>query len=254
MRTYTNLAWPDDPYRASQQLYKRPSPVLAAFAVLPSGQPAGIVPAAVAVVYLPLHRTRALTVTERTLAFGFRAASITAAEEIGELARLADLDLMQARRHARFLAGHELPPALRMLREAAPALVTRGLEAVQAGWADRQARARGNAALVDVRDDCGDGTTTDLAGLSHAAGVEASAAGLTGRIVPRDAAKDDATAEHLAAAAAERALVIALTCAQHLDQYRWQGVLDTSTVMAAATWDLFPRVVWDHASCCQPAS
>ena len=26
MRTYTNLAWPDDPYRASQQLYRRPVP------------------------------------------------------------------------------------------------------------------------------------------------------------------------------------------------------------------------------------
>jgi hypothetical protein len=79
MRTYTNLAWPDDPYRASQQPYARPSPMLAAFAVVPPGQCAVMAPAAVAVAYLPLHRTRAITVTEDTLAFGFRAASTAGA-------------------------------------------------------------------------------------------------------------------------------------------------------------------------------
>ena len=72
MRTYTNLAWPDDPYRASQQLYRRPSPMLAGFAVVPPGQ--SMATAAIAVAYLPLHRTRAITVTEGTLASGFRAA------------------------------------------------------------------------------------------------------------------------------------------------------------------------------------
>jgi hypothetical protein len=120
MRIYTNLAWPDDPYRTSQQLYRRPSPVLAAVAVLLPEQPACVVPAAVAVAYLPLHRTRAITVTEGTLAFGFRAFSTFDAEDVRELAGLADLDLMQARRHASLLAGHCLPGHLRALRQAAP--------------------------------------------------------------------------------------------------------------------------------------
>ena len=78
------------------------------------------------------------------MAFGFRAASTADAGSIPELAGLADLDLMQARRHARFLAGHELSADLRALREAAPGRATRGLAAVAAGWADRQAHAAGH--------------------------------------------------------------------------------------------------------------
>ena len=55
---------------------------LAAFAAWPAvagGQP---VPAATAIVYLPLHRTRPVTVTEQTLAFGFRAASAADPAEV----------------------------------------------------------------------------------------------------------------------------------------------------------------------------
>ncbi len=72
MRTWTNLTWPDDPYRTGQQLYRRPVPRLAGFTRRVSGCP---VPAAAAIVYLPLHRTQMVNVTEQTLAFGFRAAS-----------------------------------------------------------------------------------------------------------------------------------------------------------------------------------
>ena len=54
------------------------------------------------------------------------------------LAGVADLDLMQARRHARFLVGHALGASLRALREAAPGLVARGLDAVESGWADQR--------------------------------------------------------------------------------------------------------------------
>ena len=110
------LAWPDDPYRASQQLYPRPSPMLAAFAVLPLGPCAVTAPAAVAVAYLPLHRTRAITVTEDTLAFGFRAASAADGGCLLRLAGVADLDLMQARRHAHFLVGYALAGDLRAPR------------------------------------------------------------------------------------------------------------------------------------------
>lgn len=251
MRIYTNLAWPDDPYRTSQQLYKRPSPILAAFAVIPPARAACAVPAAVAIAYLPLHRTRAITVTEGTLAFGFRAASTAGAEEICELTKLADLDLMQARRHAGFLAGHQLPASTHALREATSGLVTRGLDAVEADWADRPARVGGCATMVDVETDCGDGAT-NLADVCRNANVEASAASLTGIIAASGAAEGSVTVEHLAAAAAERALAIALTCAWHLGRYYWDGVLGTARVMATTTWDLFPQVTWDHNWCPQP--
>ena len=75
MQTWTNLAWPDDPYRTGQQLYRRPAPRLAAFTTWPAVTSGPAVPATTAVVYLPLHRTRPVTVTAQTLTFGFRAAS-----------------------------------------------------------------------------------------------------------------------------------------------------------------------------------
>jgi hypothetical protein len=52
-----------------------------------------------------LHRTRAVSVTEQTLTFGFRAASTGDPAGMPALAAVADLDLLQARRHAAVLAG-----------------------------------------------------------------------------------------------------------------------------------------------------
>jgi hypothetical protein len=245
MRVFTNLAWPDDPYRASQQLYARPSPMLAAFAVMPPGRVAFAAPAAVAVAYLPLHRTRVLTVTEDTLAFGFRAASTADADGIPGLAEAADLDLMQARRHARFLAGSALPPDLQMLREAAPGLAARGLAAVEASWADRQTHPRGIATMVDVG---------DLADACRSAAVAATCASMNGSSTARGIAGDPGIAEQLAAAAAEQALAIALACARSLGRYCWAGTMGTARVMAATAWDLFPLVTWDDTSCHQPAT
>jgi len=233
MHTYTNLAWPDDPYRASQQLYPRPSPMLAAFAVLPAGQCPIVAPAAVAVAYLPLHRTRAITVTEDTLAFGFRAASTAAASSIPGLAGLADLDLMLARRHARFLAGYALPAGLRALRDAAPGLAGRGLAAVEAGAAGQPAR--GMATVIDI----GDGHH-DLAVICRNAVITASPASLASGVTPGSDPAGPAAAGRLAAAAAERALAIALASARRLGRYRWQNRLRTARVLAAAAWDLFP--------------
>jgi hypothetical protein len=104
-----NLAGvPGDPYRTGQQLYRRPAPRLAAFTAVAPASGSRYAPAAVATVYLPLHRTRTVTVTEQTLAFGFRAATASGQTEAPALAGVADLDLMQARRHATILAGHML--------------------------------------------------------------------------------------------------------------------------------------------------
>jgi hypothetical protein len=241
MRTYTSLAWPDDPYRASQQLYARPSPMLAAFAVLPAGKAALTAPAGVAVAYLPLHRTRVITVTEETVAFGFCAASTADVGGIGRLAAFADLNLMQARRHARYLAGYELSVGLQALRAAAPALAARGLAAVAAGWADRKVRPRGAAPLVDISADLG-----DPAGASCAADVVITPASSP------SLASDSVAAEPMAAAAAERALAIALICARSLGRYQWETAISTARIMAATTWDLFPTVTWDDTACQQP--
>lgn len=229
MRIYTNMTWPDDPYRTGQQLYRRPLPRLAAFTAERAATGAGPAPAAVAIVYLPLHRTRPVTVTEQTLTFGFRAASTGDPAEMPGLAAIADLDLMLARRHAAILAGHLLARDLAALRKADDAAALRGLAAVEAEWADR-GEAPGRAAMFDCHLDLPGSPPLDQA---------CQRSGIASR---RDSRRspDRPAGQQDAALAVERALVIALACARHLGRYEWTGTLRTGPVLAAATWDCLP--------------
>jgi hypothetical protein len=227
MRTYTNLTWPDDPYRTGQQLYRRPVPRLAAFATDQAAAGGRLAPAAVAIVYLPLHRTRTVTVTEQTLTFGFRAASAEDPADMPALAAIADLDLMQARRHAAVLAGHLLASDLAALRQAGDAEALRGLAAVEREWAVR-GQATGKAATFDC--------ALDLPGcppLEHACQQADMATGRGGS--ERGATRP--VGYQAAALAVERALMIALVCARHHGRYDWAGALRTKHVMATTAWD-----------------
>jgi hypothetical protein len=230
MRTWTNMAWPDDPYRTGQQLYRRPGARLAAFTTWPSvigGRP---VPATAAIVYLPLQRTRPVTVTGPTVAFGFRAASAADPAEVPGVAAVADLDLMQARRHAAVLAGYHLADDLAALQRADGATVRRGLSAVAGDWAGRSPAA-GRAALFDCDLDLPG--TLPLGQACRQAGISPMRTGIV-------RAED----WHPATLAVERALAIALLCARHQGRYEWEGTLETMALMAASAWDSLP---WPEA-------
>jgi len=227
MLTYTNMTWPDDPYRTGQQLYRRPVPRLAAFAVERAATGDCPASAAVAIVYLPLHRTQAISVTEQTLTFGFRAASIDDAAEAPGLAAVADLDLMQARRHAAVLAGHLLAGDLAALRQAGDAAALRGLAAVEHEWAAR-GKATGRAATFDCGLDLPGGPPLERA---------CQQAGIAAGSWPGG---DRPAGRQTAALAVERALLIALVCARHQGRYDWTGTLSIGQVMAATAWDCLP--------------
>jgi hypothetical protein len=231
MRTYTNMTWPDDPYRTGQQLYRRPVPRLAAFTAQRAAAGGRAVSAAVAIVYLPLHRTQAISVTEQTLTFGFRAASIDDAEEAPGLAAVADLDLMQARRHAAVLAGHLMAGDLAALRQADDAAALRGLAAVEHEWAAR-GKTTGRAAAFDCGLDLPGGPPLELA--CQQAGIAAGPGGSW-------PGGEGPAGRQAAALAVERALMIALVCARHQGRYDWTGTLSIGQVMAANTWDCLPR-------------
>lgn len=226
MRTWTNLAWPDDPYRTAQQLYRKPAPRLAAFTTWPTVTDGEPVPATAAVVYLPLHRTRPVTVTTQTLTFGFRAASATDPAGVPGVTAVTDLDLMLARRHAAVLTGYHLAEDLARLQRAAGMTVRRGLAAVAGDWAVRSP-ATGRAALFD----CALDLPSDLP-----LGQACQQAGIS----PAETAFAWEARWHPATQAVERALAIALLCARHQGRYEWTGTLDTRVVMAASAWDCLP--------------
>jgi hypothetical protein len=228
MRAWTNLPWPDDPYRTGQQLYRRPGGRLAAFTTWPAVAGGHAVPLTTAIVYLPLDRSKPVSVTGQTLAFGFRAVSAGDPAELPAVAAVADLDLMQARRHAAVLAGYHLVQDLAALRQADGTTAWRGLAAVADDWADRSPAA-GRAALVDCDLDL-PGAGLPLGQACQQAGISPTGTGAAG---PRTS--------HPATLAVKRALVIALLCARHQGRYEWDGILDTGEVMGAATWDCLPR-------------
>jgi hypothetical protein len=225
MRTYTNMTWPDDPYRTGQQLYRRPAPRLAAFSIT-RAMGGHLVPSAVAIVYLPLRRTQAVRVTEQTLTFGFRAAAAAGPADLPALAVVADLDLMQARRHAAVLAGQLLAGDLAALRQAGDAAALRGLAAVECEWAAR-GKAAGRAATFDCGLDLPGAPSLELA--CQQAGIAAG---------PGAGGADGGEVVTLAV---ERALMIALVCARHQGRYTWAGTLRTGPVLTAATWDCLPQ-------------
>jgi hypothetical protein len=238
IRTYTNMAWPDDPYRTGQQLYRRPAARLAAFTAEPTATSV-LVPSAVAIVYLPLHRTQAISVTEQTLTFGFRAASADEPADMSALAALADLDLMQARRHAAVLAGYLLAGDLAALRSAGDVAALRGLAAVEREWAAR-GRAAGRAATFDCGLDLPQ--TPPLESACRQASIGAG---------PDPDGADGCPAVTLAV---EQALMIALVCARHQGRYQWAGTLRIGPVLAAATWDCLPRSATDTAALASPTA
>jgi hypothetical protein len=227
MRTWTNLTWPDDPYRTGQQLYRRPAPRLAAFTTWPALAGDQLVPVTTAVVYLTLHRSRPVTVTGQTLTFGFRAASTSDPAQAADVAGVADLDLMQARRHAAVLTGYELARDLATLQQASTGAARRGTGAVAAEWG-RRGPATGRADLFDA--------SLDLPGNPSLAQACQQA-----KVNPVRAGTSDQEDRHPVTLAVERALAVALVCARHLGRCEWDAALDTRAVMAACAWDCLPR-------------
>jgi hypothetical protein len=236
MKTYTNITWPDDAYRTGQQLYRKPLPRLAAFTTLPPVSTGGAVTAAI--VYLPLHRTRALAVTEQTVAFGFRTAAAADNADMLPMAAVTDLDLMQARRHAAILAGHALARDLAVLQESGNADMARGLAALQREWPDRRKPAPGRAQMFDCHLDLPGRPSLETA-CQHAH--------IAARLACDDTEPGKPEAEAAAAAlAVERALAIALLCARHLDRYTWEETLDAAQIITASAWDCLPLLATGH--------
>jgi len=233
--TYANLAWPADPFRTGQQLFRKPGPMLTAFTLTPDpGDEAGQLSMVVAaMVYLPLHRTRTVMITSREMPVGFRAVSTSDHSELPALARIADLDLARAVRHGSVMAGHLLAAELARLQELAGGAVLRGVTSTARAWTDRDASVQGRAIQIDT------GLDLPAASLDQACQI----ARIGNRTSWEQIAHGTRADSELATAqTVGRCLTIALLAGRHLGRVCWQQDLNVTEAVTASAWDCFPQL------------
>jgi hypothetical protein len=220
MREATNLCWTGTPFGGARRPFADRTALLAAFSIHPS-------PAAMAAVYLPLPRSRPLTVTDTTARFGFHALAAEEPAEIPAVIATVDALLVQARRQAAILAGHRLADELTALTAAHAGQPTRGITAVRAVW-HSQPSERGLADLHDT------GSEPDSTALVD------QCAGYNLQTRPADLCLAGADGFWASPRRPRRllvhALAIALIAARHAGRYQWD-VLHLDTVVEAAAWD-----------------
>jgi hypothetical protein len=263
--TFTNMAWPDDPY-GTGQLWRKEPQLLVGLSVCWTGAPQRAAPASYAVVYIRLHQTRPPDLAG-SIAFGFRAAAAMAAGQVPELVRMLDLDILRARRLAKIVAGYPLARDLRALGNWADG--GPGIRALDSRIGAGDDGNRHVASVVDL--DGGRGSLeAELCGLSELVPpavqtataafapqqlVEAVAASAWSQSSAAAPAAGQETgrgpelsqpAEWLAACATERALICAVTVGCVLGRLTWHEPLDVGAVMTANAWDCFGSLLSDQ--------
>src|SRR5580704_4840510 len=100
------MVWPDTPFGAGKRPFPRKVHLIAATAVQWAAAGERLVPAATALVYLPVRRSGSSLLLPETLHVGYRVAVIDDPGESPGVAGLVDGHLVQGRRHAAALAVH----------------------------------------------------------------------------------------------------------------------------------------------------
>jgi len=272
MASYTNMAWPEDPY-GTGQLWRREPHLLAGLAVCWTGEAGQAVPVCYAVAYLRLHRTRPVDLTSG-VSFGFRTVVAAAGDEVRDLVRMFDLDVLRARRLAKVVAGCSLARDLHAFDALAVGDVGRGIRGLAAVWGADDGDNPGLARVFDIADEHAQ-SQGDLAVASARVGVSASTvrwafapqhtidamAGIArGQRAGENAACENPvgrepdmirSVDWLGACSTERALVCAITAGRMLDRHIWEGPPDIGKAMAVNAWDCFRSLDFDQP---QPGS
>jgi hypothetical protein len=252
---FTNLGWPDTPFGADKRPFPRKVQLIAVTAIHWAYDSADIrVPAATALVYLPVGRSGSRQVTPATLHVGYRVAVISDPGESPDVVGMVDGHLVQARRHATLLGAYQWAHDAAGLE---PHTVgdTPGIIAATAALTGQSGAERGTASLVDVSRDldpvgllaitCGrhglDITFGD-AGLLAAEEVQASYREVI-------SGKDDGgrAVQALGLSALCQGLVTALLVGAAAGRCNWESPFRTAEVLGNLAWDAFPAVLPGHA-------
>jgi hypothetical protein len=223
MREATNLSWTGTPFGGARRPFADRTSLLAAFSVtVADGSPA-----AATAVYLPLPRAHSVTVTDTTPRFGFHAIAAEEQAEIPAVLATVDALLVQARRQAAILAGHQLAGELAALTALSTGQPLRGITAVGASW-HSQPPERGLARLHDTGSGPAPVALADVCASYHLHG-------LPPKIPPTGYAASWSAPQILRRLVA-RALAIALIAARHAGRHQWDA-LHLDTIVEAAAWD-----------------
>lgn len=260
MLQLTNLGWPDTPYGADKRPVAKKQMLLTGLAMQWAEGAAGVLPVSTAAVFLPLHRTRAVTIIPELLHFGFRMAVVEREDDGPEMLRFIDRILVQGRRHAAGLAWHAYMDDLHVIQTVASELLP-GVGGVGEGWKDRTARERGTAPLVDTAVDV-DHSGALLAevaarhgldlGPLHRFQVPAAAQvlyeDLTGDLEAAEQAGQDSglpgrAGRELAVGALVQALAVALLGGKALDRLDWTPGFPLEVPIRLAAWDVLSSVL-----------
>jgi hypothetical protein len=263
MHTVSNLLWPDTPFAADKRPFPHIVRLAAASAICWADDGRRAVPAAAALVYLPVRRHGVQPVDTDTLHVGYRVAVATHDTDPAAVAELVDGHLVQARRHAAIVAAAGWPDDAAALTKLATG-PTPGITAVADAWPHRTepaGRERGTALLVDA-----DPTGAGLAALAdeHRLSVPAGAGGLLPQAdvqTLHDQLTDpdtppvdghDPRVQTLGVAALTQAVVVALLAGRHADRLSWTAPLDVAAVVGAVAWDEFDTVLGAPADTAAP--
>jgi hypothetical protein len=224
VREVTNLQWPEAPFGADQRPFGRHADLLAAFALQWADRPAaGPLLVAAATVYLRVRKHgSAIAVGPDALSIGFRANVVEDPADVPALIGLVDRALTRARRHAVIVAGHRLDGDLSRVTGLSR-VPLRGAAGVLAAWANRGARERGLALMVD----------TDVEARTCGAALDLPLDPLTAPMPDRPAC-----CAGVARAVLTRCLAVGLTAAVDAGRYQWVGTFPVSVAIDRAAWDV----------------
>ncbi len=227
MRSVSNISRPTTPFGAGQRPFGKDRPILATLAMGWTGYVQ--VPAWACAVYLTTMSTRTLCLDDRHLNFGYEVLLRQEPDSPTEIAHRLDNSLVACRRQAKTLAGHNLNPDLAKLASfASDQRRLPGVDTVRQQWADRSAKGRGMARMLDTAHDLGPPSEIDLAATCERVGLKAeSIADPDGSALAADTARQALT----------RTLAISLVAARATGRYDWTSPVNLDDLVLSVAWD-----------------
>ncbi|MFQ6146739.1 hypothetical protein ACLMNJ_27300 [Streptomyces seoulensis] len=252
MRELTNLAWPETPYGSVTRPVQKPGTWLTSLSLLWGEHGNETVLMGAAAVFMKIHRTQPLAVSEPLAHFGYRVLVPDGMGQTAEIIRHLDVILVQARRKSQIIAWHNGADDLHVLAnlprtEGEPRHP--GVIAVGDGWKDRTTRDRGTAFLVDTSHDLGPAGLSSETAARHTVIPMDMFAGARQQEHAQEACvalAEGQFAQHidaLAVSVLSSAVTTALLGGKHTGRLCWEEPLSVFHLLSHAAWKVAPSLL-----------